>query len=109
MQRELNEQLDSTLSYFDAIFETLDAGTELDGDDPMDLLDEAPLEIKKSITVVFATGGPHVEAVADLNKDGSIYGASVYGYWGGKRSSKAVTEGSGLWRALQSYAETVQH
>lgn len=103
--RELNAELDAKLAHFDDLFAAIDAGEDTDDGDPHDELHEAPLEIKKALIVVLTTGGPHVEAQMELNADGSISGASLYGYWGGQRSSRAVPEGSGMWRALESYVE----
>lgn len=52
--------------------------------DPVDELWEAPLEVatRTQLVVVLCTGGPHVEAVADLDDDDAVVSASLTGYWG---------------------------
>ena len=69
---------------------------------------DLPLEItvRKQLVVVLCTGGPHVEAVAELD-DSGIVSASLDGYWAGSQQSRPVEPGSGLWNALEQYAEVV--
>lgn len=77
-------------------------------DDPFDELWEAPLEVatRTQLVVVLCTGGPHIEAVADLDGEGAIITASLVGYWGNETVQQQVAPSSSLWRALCEYAET---
>lgn len=79
-------------------------------DDSFDELWEAPLEVTThtQLVVVLCTGGPHVEAVADLDDDGAVVSASLTGYWGSETVRTQVQPGTSLWRALSEYAETVR-
>lgn len=70
-----------------------------EGEDPHDVLVEYPLEIVdergRLYTVVFCTGGPHVE----VTKDGA-YGACIMsGYWGGEK----VTRGGDIMDWVMDY------
>ena len=79
-------------------------------DDPFDELWEAPLEVttRTQLVLVLCTGGPHVEAVADLDDDGAVVSASIIAYWANETVQQQVTPSSSLWRALREYAETVR-
>ena len=79
-------------------------------DDPFDELWEVPLEVtaRTQLVVVLSAGGPHVEAVADLDDDGAVVSASLTGYWGSETLRTQVQPGTSLWWALREYAETVR-
>lgn len=97
----LTHEITAQAEQFDEIFAN---------DDPFDELWEAPLEVttRTQLVVVLCTGGPHVEAIADLDNDGAIVSASIFGYWGNETVQQQVTTGSSLWRALREFAETVR-
>ena len=97
----LTREITAQSEQFDEIFAN---------DDLFDELWEAPLEVatRTQLVVVLCTGGPHVEAVADLDNDGAVVSACIVGYWGSETVQQQVTPGSSLWRALREYAETVR-
>ncbi|NLB46185.1 MAG: hypothetical protein GX814_00240 [Microbacteriaceae bacterium] len=97
----LTLQIDAQAEQFDEIYAA---------DDPFDELWEAPLEVttRTQLVVVLAVGGPHVEAVADLDEDGAVVSAHIAGFWGGESETRPVRPGSSLWRALREYAETAR-
>lgn len=94
----LTREISAQAEQFDEIFAN---------DDPFDELWEAPLEVttRTQLVVVLCTGGPHVEAVADLDDEGAIITASLVGYWGNETVQQQVAPSSSLWRALCEYAE----
>lgn len=96
----LTRQIDAQDEQFDEIYAS---------SDPFDELWEAPLEVtaRTQLVVVLSVGGPHVEAVADLDTDGEVASAHIVGYWGGESETRPVSRSSTLWRALCDYAETV--
>ncbi len=96
----LARQIDAQAEQFDDIYAS---------DDPFEHLWEATLEVttRTQLVVVLAVGGPHVEAVADLDEDGAVVSAHISGFWGGESETRSVRRGSTLWRALHEYAETV--
>lgn len=97
----LTREIAAQAEQFDEIFAN---------DDPLDELREAPLEVttRTQLVVVLCTGGPHVEAAADLDDDGAVVSASLTGYWGSETVRTQVQPGTSLWRALGEYAETVR-
>lgn len=97
----LTREISAQAEQFDEIFAN---------DDPFDELWEAPLEVttRTQLVVVLCTGGPHVEAVADLDDEGAIITASLVGYWGNETVQQQVAPSSSLWRALWGYAESSQ-
>lgn len=97
----LTRQIDAQAEQFDEIYAA---------DDPFDELWETPLEVttRTQLMVVLAVGGPHVEAVADLDDDGGVVSAHISGFWGGESETRPVRPDSTLWQALQEYAETVR-
>ncbi|WP_044496572.1 hypothetical protein [Nesterenkonia massiliensis] len=105
MDREIHQQLNAKEDHFREIYHAVEHDEEHEGEDPFHALNESVLEIKRALVVVLATGGPHVEAVVELTDDGSISEATLYGYWGGSRSSRNVDPDSGLFRALEYYTE----
>ena len=97
----LTRQIDAQAEQFDDIYTN---------EDPYEQLWEAPLEVttRTQLVVVLAVGGPHVEAVADLDDDGAVVSAHISGYWGGESETRPVRWNSSLFRALREYAETVR-
>jgi len=96
----LTTQMDAQASQFDAIF------TETE---TYDSLYEVPLEItvRRQIVVLLCTGGPHVEAVANLAQNGTVTDARIFGCWGSANETRRVSGGSALWRALEEYAVNI--
>lgn len=94
----LTREITTQAEQFDEIFAN---------DGPCDELWEAPLEVitRTQLVVVLCIGGPHVEAVADLDNDGGVVSASIVGYWGNETVQQQVAPSSSLWRALCDYAE----
>lgn len=97
----LTREITAQAEQFDEIFAN---------DESFDELWEAPFEVtaRTQLVVVLCTGGPHVEAVADLDDDGAVVSASLTGYWGSETVRTKVQPGTSLWRALSEYAETVR-
>ena len=97
----LTRQIDAQAEHFDEIYAS---------EDYFDELWETPLEVttRTQLVVVLAVGGPHVEAVADLDDDGAVVSAHIAGFWGGKSETRPVHPSSSLWRALREYAETAR-
>lgn len=95
----LTRQMTAQAKQFDEIYQEAD---------PYEHLDDAPLEIRvsKQLTVVLCTGGPHIEAVANLEGD-AVTDARLDGYWAGERESRPIPQGTALWNALESYAEAL--
>lgn len=84
----LTRQIDAQAEHFDEIYASID---------PFDELWETPLEVttRAQLVVVLAVGGPHVEAVADLDEDGAVVSAHITGFWGeeseGERSRSRLS------------------
>lgn len=93
----LADQMTAQANQFDEIYQEAD---------PFEQLHEAPIDIHldQQLTVVLCTGGPHVEAVATLDR-GDITRARLEGYWAGEKVSWPVTQGTALWQALETYAQ----
>lgn len=96
----LTRQIDAQAEQFDDIYAS---------DAPFEQLWEAPLEVttRTQLIVVLAVGGPHVEAVADLDEAGAMVSAHIAGFWGGESETRPIRRGSTLWRAMSEYAEAV--
>lgn len=82
---------------------------EVDGEPvhAYDALLAAPLELKitRTLHVVLATGGPHLELVVELTDDDVVSDAYTIGAWGSERLELPALEGGGLWYAAEQYAE----
>lgn len=100
VQQDLAGQVSAKVSEFDQIFKIKDYNEQL-----WDL----PLEIttRKQLVVVLTTGGPHVEVIAELDRDGEILSASIRGYWGSETFTEGIPSDSAVWRALSEYATAV--
>lgn len=108
----LREQLAAEVEALDAIYTAIDnIGPFDDGSgyeqDAYEALSEAPIEvtIKRTLRVVLATGGPHVEAVATLEDDGDISDARLMGFWSNATVDEPADPGSAVYRLLEQYAE----
>ena len=99
ISEELAQEITAQADQFDTI---------MTQPEPYDALYEAPLEVvvRRQLAIVLCTGGPHVEAVADLYDDGTVSAAHLFGCWGIDQETRPVPQGSGLWRALEEYAES---
>jgi len=83
------------------LWAAVDSGAEYEGSDPIEYLDEWPLEIVwergEPFAVVFGTGGPHVELRGGSRHDGAGY--AVHVYWSGEhvvyRGSQDALERTG--------------
>jgi len=75
--------------------------------DPHDALHEAALEVtvRRRISVLLTCGGPNVAMEADLDHEGSITDARIVGHWGGVCIKRRLSQGSSVFRALETYAE----
>ena len=82
---------------------------EIDGEPAYayDALMAAPLELRltRTLHVVLATGGPHLELVVELADDDTVSDAYTIGAWGSERLELPALEGSGVWYAAEQYAE----
>lgn len=108
----LREQLAAEVETLEGIYAAIDSISPFDDDsddsqDPYEALSEAPVEatIKRTLRVVLATGGPHVEAVATLDDDGDITNARLKGYWASATIDDPVDPGSAMYRLLEQHAE----
>lgn len=79
--------------------------TDYEGSDPMDYLNELPLEVVwergELFAVVLGTGGPHIEIRGGTRHDGMSY--TLHGYWGGEHvtvSGQAITRTGEYFRDL---------
>ena len=94
------------------LWQAIDAGTEYDGQDAREYLDELPLEIVwqmgEPFAVVLATGGPHVE----ITGGGRQAGYALHVYWGDKStvSNGAIARTGEYFRELAegSYATRME-
>lgn len=96
----LNNEITAQAEAFDAIFAQ---------DFQYDALWEQPLEVtvERQLHVTLCYGGPTVEAIADLDDDGSVTDAHLEGWWGSEHQIRPVYRDSKLWDALEFYAEGV--
>lgn len=106
-RRALADQLDAQEETFEEIQHALDHSERHEGQDAFDALHDEPLEVtqQRSLRAVLTTGGPHIVATADFDEDGVVENSRLIGTWGHERIERQVHAGSGLHRALQSYAE----
>lgn len=87
--------------------ETNDEGDALtyEGSDPMEYLDEWPLEIVwetgEPFAVVLGTGGPHYEVTGGGRQGGYV----LTGYWGGE---EVTLSGQGVTRTGEYFREQVE-
>lgn len=111
----LREHLAAEVQILEDIYAAIDNTNPFDdgsGDtqDPYEALSEAPVEvtIKRTLRVVLATGGPHVEAVATLDDDGDITDARLMGFWSNATIDDPIDSSSAVYRLLEQHAEGAQ-
>ena len=65
-----------------------------------------PLEVtvRRRVIVLLTCGGPNVAIEADLDQDGAITDARLVGHWGCARIERHVSQGSSVFRGLETYA-----
>lgn len=109
IQRALAEQLDAKEETFDAIRNSVKDSEDFEEQDAFDALHEQPLEVteQRYLCVVLATGGPHIVATADFSENGTIHNSRLVGIWGSERIEQQIHVGSGLYWALERYAEVL--
>lgn len=105
----LTRHLVAEAESFGETFQAIDSAEDYEGQDPVEALYEAPLELttKTLLTVVLATGGPHVEVTAIIDSDGQLEQTAIVGWWGRHKVSEDIRPDSPLFRALGYYAEMI--
>lgn len=103
----LVQQIDAKEETFGELFAAMDSEVPYEGQEASEALHELPLEVRvtKTITMVFCTGGPHVEATAELHPNGGISDVTIRGWRGGERVERVVDSDSPIHRAVEHYTQ----
>lgn len=107
MHEKLADQITANEKTFSEIFKALDAGGSHNDYDPIDSLHEEPLEVvmRRQVSVVLTTGGPHVEIEATIDEDGDITQPRWVAYWGGEKVERPIASDEAAHRALTYFTE----
>ena len=103
------EQAKATVETLEGIWDAQDTGEEYGESDPLEYLDEMPLEIVfeagEPFAIVLGTGGPHVEIRGGTRHDGSSY--AVHVYWSGEHVTYGHSS-NGVQRTGEYFRERVE-